>query len=77
VLVVTPEEVVELETKDNLVVDQLVLAKYIVVDYIYGMDIQAEVVVEDIPKLVNKVMEIHPAIHIEVDGVELELIHFL
>jgi hypothetical protein len=72
VLVVTLGEVVELETKGNLVVDQLVLAKYIVADYIYGMDIQVEVVVEDIPKLVNKVMVIRPVNHIEVGEVELE-----
>jgi hypothetical protein len=41
------------------------------------MDIVAEAVVVDILKLVSKVMVIHPVIHIEVDGVELELMDFL
>jgi hypothetical protein len=41
------------------------------------MDIVVEVVVEDILKLVSKVMVIHRDNLIEVDGVELELMDFL
>jgi hypothetical protein len=41
------------------------------------MDIQVEAAVEDILKLVNKVMVIRQVIHIEADGVELEPMDFL